>query len=63
VNIGHGHGPGIREGAYMAGTLSRRDAAWANKGPGDWQPASTFTYPNGKRSLVTQWDDGRWRLT
>jgi len=63
VNIGHGHGPGVREGAYMSGTLSRRDAAWANKGPGDWQPASTFTYPNGKRSLVTQWDDGRWRLT
>jgi hypothetical protein len=63
VNIAHGHGPGIREAAYMAGTLSRRDAAWANKGPGDWQPAHIFTYPNGKRTLITQWDDGRWRLT
>ena len=63
VNIGHGHGPGIRDGAYMGGTLSRRDAAWANKGPGDWQPSSIITLPNGKRSLVTQWDDGRWRLT
>lgn len=62
VNIGHGHGPGIRDGAYMSGTLSRRDAAWSNKGPGHWQPAHIFTYPSGKRCLVTQWDDGRWHL-
>ena len=61
VNIAHGHGPGIREAAYMAGTLGRRDMAWSNKGPGDWQAAHIVTYPNGKRTLVTQWADGRWR--
>lgn len=62
VNIAHGHAPGIKNGAYRAGTLGRRDLLFATKGPGDWQPASILTYETGKRTIVTHWDDGRWRL-
>jgi hypothetical protein len=62
VNIGHSHKPGIKESAYQSGTLSRRDPAYATRGPGDWFPSHILTLPTGKRTIVTQWPDGRWRL-
>jgi len=62
MNIGHSHTPGIKEGVYQSGTLARLSIAYANKGPTSWAPAHIVTYPNGNRSIITQWDDGRWRL-
>lgn len=61
MNIGHGHGSMIKEGVYMSGTLGAPER-WSSKGPGDWLPSHIVTYASGKRTLVTQWSDGRWRL-
>lgn len=57
--IGHGHGPGIRDGVMMIGTSSYLRVGY-NKGPSNWLHAHGLVYKNGKRSLAVI-IDGRWR--
>lgn len=60
VNIGHSHAPGIREGAYQAGTSSLLEMGYNDGGPGPWDQSDIVTYPNSKRAIVTL-AGGRWR--
>lgn len=60
ANIGHGHTPGVVEGAYMAGISGRLDQGYNVNGPTSWAHADIITYPTGKRTIVTK-IDGRWR--
>jgi len=54
-NIGHGHGPGIRQGCWMAGVTGgdpvTLDMGY-NKGPGNWVRAHIGTYIGGKRTMI-----------
>lgn len=59
VVIGHGHSPGIREGAYQVGTNSRLKLEYV-KGPSSWLHTDCVIYRNGKRSLINI-IDGKWR--
>jgi len=59
VVIGHGHSPGIREGAYQVGTNSRLKLEYV-KGPSSWLHTDCVIYKNGKRSLINI-IDGEWR--
>ena len=56
---GHGHSPGIKDGAYRVGTKSRLRLGY-NSGPSSWLHTDCFIYENGKRSLVNI-IDGEWR--
>lgn len=60
MTIGHGHSPTIHSGVYMSGMTGDLDQGY-NKGPSGWKRAHVLTYPNGKRTMVTQHTDGRWR--
>lgn len=60
MNIGHGHTPGLRDGVAMAGVSGHLDQGY-NKGPSGWMHAHVVTYPNGKRAILIQSADGRWR--
>jgi hypothetical protein len=51
VVIGHGHSPGITEGAFQVGTTTLLDLEYV-KGPSSWLHTHCIIYPNGKRSLV-----------
>ena len=57
--IGHTHRAGIVDGVYVAGTSSELDLGY-NKGPGAWSWSHVLTYPNGKRAIVTMWNN-KWR--
>ena len=57
--IGHTHRAGIVDGVYVAGTSSELDLGY-NKGPGAWSWSHVVTYPNGKRAIVTMWNN-KWR--
>jgi hypothetical protein len=59
VVIGHGHSPGICEGAYQGGTMARLGLEFV-RGPSSWLATDTLIYPNGKRSLINI-VDGEWR--
>lgn len=52
VVIGHGHSPGIREGAYQTGTNSRLRLEYVH-GPSSWLHTDCLVYKNGKRSLIS----------
>lgn len=58
VVIGHGHSPGINEGAYQTGTKSRLKLEYV-RGPSSWLHTDCAIYKNGKRSLITI-IDGRY---
>jgi hypothetical protein len=60
VIIGHGHSPGIREGAYQVGTSSLLDLEYV-KGPSSWLATHCVVYSNGKRSLLNI-VEGEWKL-
>jgi hypothetical protein len=60
VNLAHSHAPGIREGAYQAGTNSRMLLGY-NTGPGKWAHADIVTHPTGKRQIIIKNEKG-WRL-
>jgi hypothetical protein len=53
VNTGHTHEPRILEGAYIAGTSSKLDMAYAIRGPLAWHHSQIVTYQSGKRTIVT----------
>jgi len=59
VNIGHSHTPGIREGAFQAGTSSMLKLQYT-KGPSSWMNTHIVTYANGKRCLINI-IRGKWR--
>ncbi len=50
VNIGHGHSPGWRDGAVMAGVM-KLDHGY-NGLPSSWLVANIVTHEDGKRQLV-----------
>lgn len=60
ITIGDKHSPEIVDGVYVAG-ITGALAQGYNTGPSSWRRAHVVTYPNGKRSIVTQSECGRWR--
>jgi len=60
LTIGHTHSPEIHDGVYIAGITGNLDQGY-NQGPSSWKRAHVLTYPNGKRTLITQDTYGRWR--
>lgn len=59
ANIGHSHIAGIRDGIYQAGTSSLLDLGY-NSGPSSWSRSMVVTYQNGKRAIVTMFNN-KWR--
>lgn len=57
--IGHGHSPGICDGAFQNGTSTPLKLEYTN-GPSSWMNTHTIIYRNGKRSLINI-IDGHWR--
>lgn len=60
TNSGHGHSPGIDEGAFRAGTSTRLRLGY-NRGPSSWLNSHILTYANSKRTLISI-IHGEWRL-
>ncbi len=60
LTIGDKHSPEIQDGLYVAGITGNLEQGY-NKGPGSWKRAHVLTYPNGKRTIITQNAEGRWR--
>lgn len=58
ITFGHGHSPGTRDGAYMAGVCTE-EMSYA-KGPSSWLQSHVVLYPDGKRSHITI-INGKWR--
>lgn len=58
ITIGDKHAPAILDGVYCSGITGDLDQGY-NTGPGSWRRAHVLTYQNGKRTIVTQSDDGR----
>jgi hypothetical protein len=59
ANTAHTHSTGIYDGLFVAGTLSM--IRWEyTKGPTSWSNTNILTYSNGKRSLVTIYNN-KWR--
>lgn len=57
--IGHGHSPGIYEGAYMVGTSSQLKLEY-NSGPSSWMHTHAIVYTDGTRTLINI-RNGKWR--
>ena len=60
LTIGHMHSPQIHDGVYIAGITGALDQGY-NRGPSAWLHAHVVHYANGKRTLIIQSEDGRWR--
>lgn len=60
VTIAHTHSPEIHDGVYIAGMTGNLNQGY-NTGPSSWKRAHVVAYPNGKRSIVSQDERGRWR--
>lgn len=60
TNIGHAHGPGIREGGFQGGTQTPLSAEYT-AGPGSWLNTNIVTYETSKRSLLNT-IRGNWRI-
>lgn len=59
INHGHTHSAGIIDGVWTAGVLGKLDMGY-NRGPSSWSHSSIVTYPNAKRTIITQIGD-KWR--
>lgn len=59
TNRGHDHSPSIHGGVMTAGLSGLMDQGY-NRGLSGWMHTHIVTYPNGKRTLLTAWDDA-WR--
>lgn len=59
ANTGHTHSAGIIDGIYTSGVLGSLDMGY-NKGPSSWSCSHIITYPNAKRTIVTQ-RGSKWR--
>lgn len=53
ANVGHYHSCAIVDGLYAAGMSGYLNQGYA-KGPSSWSHSHIVTYPNGKRTIVTQ---------
>ena len=60
MTIADKHSPQNLDGVYIAGMTGDLDQGY-NNSPSSWQRSHVITYPNGKRTLVTQTPDCRWR--
>jgi hypothetical protein len=60
ITIADKHSPQILDGVYIAGMSGDLDQGY-NNSPSSWQRSHVITYANGKRTLITQTDDARWR--
>ena len=58
-NTAHTHASGIFDGLFSGGTSSLLDMGY-NQGPGNWSHTLVITYPGGKRSLSTIYNE-KWR--
>lgn len=59
MNTAHTHSAGIYDGLYVAGTNAYLRWDYA-KGPNSQTQSDIFTYPNGKRAIITKYN-GKWR--
>lgn len=59
ANVGHTHQAGIRDGIFTAGITGLVDQGY-NVGPSSWSNSHVVTYENGKRAILTVWND-KWR--
>lgn len=60
MNTGHTHSAGIIDGVYTGGVMGKLDMGY-NIGPSSWSHSHIVVYPNGKRAIITQRSNGRWR--
>jgi hypothetical protein len=58
-NIGHSHSAGIDGGAWQTGTKSKLKLEY-NHGLSSWSHSDIVTYPNGKRAVITFFNN-KWR--
>lgn len=58
-NVGHSHSAGIDGGCYQSGTKSKLKLEY-NHGLSSWTHSDILTYPNGKRAIVTFFNN-KWR--
>ena len=58
-NTGHTHSPEIIGGSYVSGVSGVLDMGY-NSGLSSWAHAHIFTYPNGKRVIITM-RGSKWR--
>lgn len=58
VVIGHGHGAGILNGAWQVGVMVL-ELEYAMGSPGNWSISFCVIHENGKRQMITVWDN-RW---
>jgi len=58
-NIGHSHVAGIWDGLYQAGTSTNLHMGY-NHGPSSWTHSHVVTYSNGKRTVITMYENA-WR--
>lgn len=58
--IGHGHSPGIFQGAYQVGVSARINLEYAT-GCSSWMHTHGIIYPDGHRTLI-HIVNGKWRL-
>ncbi len=59
INRGHTHSASIFEGLYTSGVTGTLDQGY-NTGPSSWSHSHIITYPNGKRAIITCWNE-KWR--
>lgn len=59
ANTGHTHSAGIIDGVWTAGVLGSLDMQY-NRGPSSWSCSHIITYPNAKRTIITQ-RGPKWR--
>lgn len=60
LTIADERSPQILDGVYIAGMSGDLDKGYDNS-PSSWQRSHVVTYANGKRTLITQTPDARWR--
>jgi hypothetical protein len=60
LTVGDKHAPQILDGVYVTGISGDLRQGY-NTGPGSWWHAHVVTYASGKRTMVAQTADGRWR--
>ena len=56
---GHTHSAGIYDGLWVAGLTARLEQGY-NIGPGSWSHSQVVVQPNGKRQMITIWNN-KWR--
>lgn len=60
ANRGHTHIASIIDGQYTAGVTGCPKRFKYRKGPSSWTQSDIVTFPNGKRQIITHWNNN-WR--